>query len=195
MSRSRLASAVLVSLVVALLGCQAITEQLPTQPTPSASPGSAVIPLTIPVILPKPTPAPTPVPTPPPAATPAPPPAASSCGLPPSNPASYTQEFEAAQFLGTLEKAITTVTQQKPGLFDFEDKKCDNCYFVKDVDRYHAEVMKVLGAQGFCTFFDGEELGIKNTNSYNEQYDIILGSGHIRRGAGAYRGTCRPSWF
>ena len=38
--------------------------------------------------------------------------------------------------------------------------------------------------QGICSYYDGEELAVKNTNDFNEQYDILLASGHMRRGAG-----------
>jgi hypothetical protein len=40
-----------------------------------------------------------------------------------------------------------------------------------------------------------EEIGVKNSNDYSEQYDILLASGHMRRGLGSYRGVCRPAIF
>ena len=36
---------------------------------------------------------------------------------------------------------------------------------------------------------------MKNTNAWNDQYDIISGDGYIRRGTGSYRSTCYPAWF
>jgi hypothetical protein len=177
-------------------GCQAIQDRLPTEP--SASPVPTLSPIAIPVILPKaaPTPAPTPTPKPGPTPTPAPPPpGGGSCSLPPSNPPNPTCTDEGSRLFGAVDSALTAVTQSRPELFDFSDKKCDNCYLVKNVSGYVAEVQKVLSAQGICTLWDGEELAAKRSNDFSEQYDILLASGHMRRGPGSYRGVCRPAWF
>jgi hypothetical protein len=48
---------------------------------------------------------------------------------------------------------------------------------------------------GYCAFYDGEEMAVKNTNKFNDQYDISTSSGYIRRGDGSYRSTCWPAWF
>jgi hypothetical protein len=186
---------------VSFVGCHAIQEKLspsPTEPT-EAKPSPA--PLSIPIILPKsPTPAPTPTPaTPAPTPTPtpaAPPPTGGgSCTLPPSNNPTAPCSAGSQSFLAQVDAAITYVTQQQPALFDFDDKKCGNCYRIKNEAKFVDAVEIRLGQQGLCTYYDGEELAVKNTNSFNDQYDIVLSSGHIRRGAGSYRVTCRPSWF
>jgi hypothetical protein len=96
---------------------------------------------------------------------------------------------------GSVDAALTWVTQNRPEFFDFNNKKCDDCYFVKNVDGYVAEVQRYLSQQGICTLWDGEELAAKKTNDYSEQYDVLVASGHMRRGVGSYRGVCRPSWF
>jgi hypothetical protein len=181
------------------LGCHTLTEQSPSTPTPVS-----LVPLQIPVIgtpTPAPTPAPTPTPTtspsptPTPTPTPTPPPSSSSCNLPPSNPANPQCARQSSSFLSQVELAIDRVTQAHPELFDFKDAKCTNCYFVKDINTYTAQVVKELGRQGLCAVWDGEEVGVKATNSANDQYDIITSSGYIRRGEGAYRSTCRPAVF
>jgi hypothetical protein len=184
-----------------LVGCNALTEDLsPTKPTPVT-----LAPIAIPVVLPpKPSPTPTPVatPTPTPTSSPTPDPGgpnpwplAGSCSLPPSNPPNPTCGEGTPHFLGALESAITQATQQHPELFDFNDKKCDNCYRVKDVNRYIIQVMNNVTAQGLCTLFDGEDFQIKQTNDFNDGYDIITSSNYIRRGSGAYLGSCHPSGF
>ena len=194
MGRVRVSLFVLCSTAGVLVGCDAIRERLtPTQPTP-ATPKPA--PITIPVILP--TPAPTPVPTPPPAPGPtpeAPPPAGGSCSLPPSDNPNAPCSMGSNSFLGQVDKAITQVTQQQPSIFDVNNKVCENCYYVKNPGKFTSAVIANLNAAGLCAYYDGEELAVKNSNSFNDQYDILVASGHIWRGPGSYRSTCRPAWF
>ena len=182
-----------------LTGCNAIQEKLtPTEPTPTkATPAPLAIPVILPKASPTPTPAPTPGPTPTaPTPTPTPTPApGGSCSLPPSDNPDAPCLMGRNTFLGQVDKAITQVTQQQPGIFDFDDKKCENCYYVKNPDKFTAGVVAKLNAMGLCAYYDGEELGVKNSNSFNDQFDILVSSGHIRRGQGSYRMTCRPSWF
>ena len=66
---------------------------------------------------------------------------------------------------------------------------------VLDSDGYWDAVTNEMRALGYCAVNDGEELAVKNTNSWNDQYDIISGDGIVRRGAGSYRSTCHPAWF
>jgi len=176
-----------------LVGCNTLREKLmPTEPTPAeATPAPA--PVAVPVIL---TTAPTPAPTATPAPTPeAPPPSGGSCALPPSNNPNAPCSMQSTSFLGQVDKAITQVTQQQPNIFDFNNKVCENCYYVKNEGKFTAAVIANLNAMGLCAHYDGEELAVKNSNSFNEQFDILLYTGHARRGAGSYRATCNPSWF
>jgi len=103
--------------------------------------------------------------------------------------------MEGSALLGQVDKAITRVTQQQPGIFDFNSKICENCYYVKNEGKFTSAVVANLSAMGLCAEYDGEELAVKNSNSYSEQFDILVASGYIRRGTGSYRLTCRPSWF
>jgi hypothetical protein len=187
------------SAAAVFVGCDALREKLtPTEPTqPEVTPAPAP-PLVIPVILPKPAPTPVPTPTPEPSPTPtpeAPPPSGGTCSLPPSNNPNPPCSMQSTSFLGQVDKAITRITLQQPALFDFNDKVCENCYYVKDQDKFASAVIASLNSMGLCAQYDGEELAVKASNSYSEQFDILISSGHIRRGAGSYRLTCRPSWF
>ncbi len=198
MGRSRFLLALFAPTIAALIGCQALSELIPTEPTPSATPTVAAI--TIPVILPRssPTPTPTTSPTPAPSPTPTPAPTptpGASCGLPASNPENPRCTDESAVLLSYVETAITRTTQSHPEYFDFNDKKCDNCYKVLDVDGYVREFQAQLSSQGVCSYWDGEEIAAKDSNNFSEQYDILLASNHIRRGPGSYRGVCRPAIF
>jgi hypothetical protein len=178
---------------IALAGCDLINKETPTAPS---SPAPTLAPISIPVILPTPKPTPTPAPTPStPAPTPPPSTPTGSCGLPASNPANPTCTDESPQFLSQMETAITNVTVNHPEYFDFNDKKCEDCYYVKNVPGYLAAVGRQLNLQSVCAHYDGEEMAVKSSNKASEQWDILLASNHIRRGAGAYRGVCRPAVF
>jgi hypothetical protein len=43
--------------------------------------------------------------------------------------------------------------------------------------------------------WDGEELAVKKTNDFSDQYDILTFENFIRRDHGSYRATCTPAWF
>ena len=196
---------VAVSLLAGSLGgCQALKDALPTKSS-EPSPAPSQSPLTIPVVLANPTPTPTlggpssPTPTPAPSnptPTPSsPPPTGGSCSLPKSNNPDAPCSMQSQSFLSAVDKAITQLTQQQPSIFDMNNKTCENCYYVRDENAFVSGVIKNLNAAGYCAVYDGEELGVKNSNSFNDQYDILVSSGYIRRGAGSYRSTCNPSWF
>jgi len=216
MARSRTSWVMIAAAVVLLVGCHTITEEAPTEPTEvTEEPTLAAI--TIPVILPasNPTPAPGPAPadpTPTPGSTPSPgtipipeasptptpeppaPPSGGSCSLPPGDPnASCSRSSET--FLGDVEDAIDRVVERNPDLFDLDDKICNNCYRILDHSAYVDAVAAQMRNMGYCVYYDGEELAVKNTNSFNDQYDISTSRGFIRRGVGAYRTTCWPAWF
>jgi hypothetical protein len=201
----RVALLLAVAGIVLAGGCHTITEDAPTDPSPVSG---VVQPISIPVILsgkpaptptptpdPGGTPSPTPTPTPEPTPEPDPGPTTGACNLPPSNPKDMKCTDGPPQLDAEVDAAIDRVTKKRPELFDFDNKKCGNCYYVKNVDAYAAQVVKELGKVGLCALWDGEEVAVKETNARSEQYDIILASNHIRRIPGAYRGVCKPSWF
>jgi hypothetical protein len=181
---------VVVPLTVAAAGCS-LDEVPPIEQdsrTPSTPSDSSV---TIGGPPPSPGPSASPTASPAPGATPS----ASACALPPASPASPVCTSDPGHLLGAVEAAITRVTQRRPALFDFTDTRCDDCYKVLNVSGYYSAVQGELAAQGICTLTDGEELGAKDSNDSSEQFDILLASGHIRRGPGMYRGICYPAIF
>jgi hypothetical protein len=182
--------------VAFLVGCQTLTEdEAPTAPSEVQTSSAISIPVIgLSAAAPAPTPAPAATPAPASTPTPAPPPASGSCRLPASNPKSPVCTDGSPQLAEEVDAALDTVTERFPELFDFNNTKCGNCYYVKDPHRYITEVIKQLERQGLCTDGIYEELGIKSSNEFSEQYDIILSSDHMRRD-GSYRGVCRPAIF
>jgi hypothetical protein len=100
-----------------------------------------------------------------------------------------------ASFLNELDAAIDKLVVDSPTLFDKNDLAGPREYKVKDLDLFYAGVIKNLQAQGLCAGFDLKEIQVKKDNAFNDQYDAVLGSGHIRRGSGSYRNTCSPAAF
>lgn len=196
----KLAATVVLGLLAA--SCHTITEELPTSTTgqPTAPGPIPVIVVPVPVVTPQPTPAPTPTPAPAPGnptATPTPaPPSGQTCSLGRGTGSGNGCPFEQARFQDVVERAIDNVIRNNPSLFDKSKNRCDQgCPFVRDTDGYWDAVTDEVRRLGYCATNDGEELAVKNSNSFNDQYDIINSEGFVRRGTGSYRSTCYPAWF
>ena len=189
--------------VAAAVACTTLTEELPQQPeAPIAAPPPIIIPPgPIPDVTPHPVPTPTPAPPPdpggaPPPPAPPPPPSAQGCGLPPGNGPGTACPRQSPSFLPAVESALTQLIAEEPQVFDKgEIQGCGTCYKVVDVQRYITRMPQLMEQRGLCAMYDGEELAVKNSNSFNDQYDILTSGMYIRRDQGSYRSTCYPAWF
>jgi hypothetical protein len=194
----------LAAAVLGLFGasCHTITEDLPT--SSNAPNGQAPIPV---IVIPVPVLTPTPAPIPPspsspsaPGATPKPGPApGTGCGLPQGTGSGANCPYQSASFQADVERAIDNTIRDYPQLFDKRDDRCpslgNGCPRILDADGYWDAVTSEIQRLGYCAVNDGEELAVKNSNSFNDQYDVYNGEGYVRRGSGAYRSTCYPAWF
>jgi hypothetical protein len=137
-------------------------------------------------------PAPPPVTTPPtPLATPD---ALFSCPLGDGSTAYGCQRTSPA-FLPQVDQAIDKLVAEHPEIFDLTDQAGEGGFRVVSPGQYYVGVMRNLQEMGFCANFDGEEMQVKNSNDFNDQYHIMISSGYIRRGASSYRTTCYPASF
>jgi hypothetical protein len=178
-------------LAAVTVGCQTVTEE-PGEQTPQPV-GPAPVPVVV-VIIAVPTPTPAPAPEPAPSATP--PPATQTCRLPPGNGSGNNCPRQEPSYLKEVESAIDQLVRDEPGLFDLKRARgCSECYFVKDPTRYVNRMAELMPQRGLCGFYDGEELGVKGSNAFNDQYDILTADMFIRRQGGSYRSTCYPAWF
>jgi hypothetical protein len=138
-----------------------------------------------------------PVTTPPPATQPpttTPPVGALGCPL--GKGTTDTTCYKASSsFEVQVEQAIDMLAQQKPQIFNLKDQQGTGGYLVLDTAAYYDGVVKNLQGMGLCAAVDFENLNIKNTNEFSDQYDILLGNGHARRGASTYRASCYPASF
>src|SRR5688572_21988037 len=160
-------------LAVAVLGatCSAGLSVGCNRPLPAA-----------PEAVPSPTPAPTPAPTPTPIY---------GCGLPRGSGNGTGCPRESPTFQRELDAAIDRVIAEHPQWFDLNRPRAAGLYPVRNVSAYVDEVVENLRKAGLCALNDGEEVAIKNTNAFNDQFDIITADAFIRR---SYRTTCYPAW-
>ena len=136
-----------------------------------------------------PTPAPTP--TPAVAATPR----AFSCPLP-SLPDLHNECPKLTPELNEfVDKAIDQTVKDHPELFDLNDAIFDGSYRVLDRGKYVKAVVEAIHAQGVCAIENVEEIGVKTSNAFNEQYNIWVTSGYLHKGRGSYVTTCFPAQF
>ncbi len=140
-------------------------------------------------------PAPTPTPTATPVPGPTPTPAAQGCGLSPGGGSGAGCPYLEGVFVDDVNRAIAEAQTEHPELFDFEDGYGGLSWRVKDRKKYYDLVKYNLERMGYCAAHDEEEIGVKNVNRFNEQYQIMTSYGYSRWGAGAYRATCFPAWF
>ena len=156
----------------------------PVGPLPSPQPVGSVV-VGLPTGSPTPTPPPTssPAPTASPVGTPTP--SAGSCSLAPMPEGSPCRE-ETPSFLAQVEATQADVLRTRPDLFEGGR--------VRSEDAYVQEVARVLRTRGLCAAQGGpkDEVAVKTTNDWNDQYDIVLGSGQTWT---SYQVTCRPARF
>jgi hypothetical protein len=136
---------------------------------------------------------------PPVVATPTPTPQATpdtlfSCALGDGS-ASSSCRRESPSFLNEVNTAIDQLVQQQPQIFDLNEELGQGGFRVLSPGQYYVGVMRNLQHMGFCANFDGEEMQVKNTNEFNDQYHIMTSGGTIRRGDSSYRATCYPASF
>jgi hypothetical protein len=186
--------------VVLAAACTTIVEELPggpsSEPAPSPIP-VVVVPVPIPTAPPATQPPapppppngnPNPAPTPP-SGPPNPAPPSGGCSLPPGGGAGQNCPLESASFQGEVEAAINQLIQQRPDIFSGGG----SAPLVVKHSEYMNGVVANLRSRGLCAIVDSDdEIAVKNTNSFNDQYDILLSTGQVRR---AYTATCRPAWF
>ena len=139
------------------------------------------------------TPATPPPTTAPPATQPTPPP--TTCSrlgyVSPSNNCTS----DAPSFSSQVDQAMSQLVAQHPEIFNLSESSGGGQYRVRSPGRYYVGLIKNLEAQGICAGFDGEELQVKNSNSYSDQYHVMTSAFFMRRGAGSYRTTCTPAVF
>ena len=133
--------------------------------------------------MPSPTANPGPTPTP----VPSDPPLSASCERIGFGARAERCPREAPTFEDDVDQAIRTLQAERPDVFDGQR--------ILKVGAYYVGLIEILDRQGICAGFDGEELGVKTSNDWNEQYDIETVNGLARFAPVSYRTTCYPAAF
>jgi hypothetical protein len=135
----------------------------------------------------------TPAATPAPITTPAPAPTAQAfvCPLPALPDHGNCPKLNPL-FRDQVNTAIDTAVAEHPELFNLNDNIDGTAFRILDRDKYLKAVTANLNKQGFCVAESREELGIKNTNTFNEQWNVVTSDLRVRR---SYITTCFPAAF
>jgi hypothetical protein len=158
----------------------------------AACSGSGSSPTQPPPIGVQPSASPSPSPTPTPTATP--PVTGATCAL-------GKGTFDArcsrggAQLLSQVDAAIDRVVRTKPQLFNLQEEISPGAYRVLNVPGYLEAVVAELSSGGYCAGLLGDQLQVKNTQDFSEEYDVITSTGFVRRGAGSFVKSCTPAAF
>ena len=103
--------------------------------------------------------------------------------------------------LNDVDAAIDATVEQRPAAFDKTEEAVPGTgtYRVRDERAYVEGVVANLRARGYCAQPDYDDplelIQVKSSNESSEDFDLMVSSGHIRRGNGSYRQTCTPASF
>jgi hypothetical protein len=92
------------------------------------------------------------------------------------------------QFAAQVDAAIAIVQRERPGVVS-GDRVLSEDGFVQAVAQILEQRFGLCAKQGG----PADEVAVKSSNSFNEQYDIVFGNGTVR--TGGYTVTCRPARF
>lgn len=146
--------------------------------TPAGSPSAPSVTTSTPVA---------PAPVPPPTSS-----LPSSCrSLPPATGTSLGCRMEPPDFLSMVSDAVSAA--QNATVVDPDSKEAYVLVqngLIQSPSTYLKIIVDTLDRQGLCAVYDGEELNVRKSNGYNEQFDIITSSGGSWS---KYMSTCSPA--
>ena len=102
----------------------------------------------------------------------------------------------ASAYVTDVDRAINDLVRLRPDIFNLTDESSPGNYRVVKVADYFTGIVQSLQASGFCAESDGiQNVQLKKGNEFSEKYAVLTSGGHIRKGEGAYRDSCRPAIF
>lgn len=187
-------SAALVAAFLLMFGCAKLPqgEEAPPFDLRQGPPGQVVLPNPVPSATP--TPGGSGSPSPQPSASL--PPTTSSCRLSTMPECGAAEDppgvfgcckKEDSLFLDAVDTAVAQIQREQPNLFSGDR--------VLNPNAYVQGVARILEQRGLCARQGSpeDEVAVKNSNGFSEQFDILFSSGGVR--TGGYTVTCRPARF
>src|SRR3954452_13741791 len=138
-----------------------------------------------------PSPAPTAAPTPVPSSTPSLPGMASCSRIGLGHDGGNRCDMSGPTFQGEVEQAMAELQREQPSIF--EDSP--GGLVIASPGRFYVGLIEKLDKKGICAGFDSEELQVKTSNDFNDQYALRTSRGLLRTGPSIYRATCFPAAF
>jgi hypothetical protein len=184
---------------VCLWGCKTISEEMPTSPTGSGGQPVVTVPFPVtvtPVTVPEPQPAPSATPNPNPNPqnpdpAPTPPPGGGenvpqSCASARETGNQRCPREGGSDFIDVVFAAYDSLNRNRPDLVRNDQVRVSE-------DEWAWEVVLEIRRRGYCAGMYGEEVSVRTSKAYSENFDVVTSSGTVRRGEGAYRSTCYPA--
>jgi hypothetical protein len=102
----------------------------------------------------------------------------------------------SAQLEPDVNAAIDRLAAHHPEYFDTSVNEATGEWRVLREHEYLAGVVDELRAWRFCAETDQSAVvSVKNSNEFSEDYNVLLATGHVRRGGRVYEQTCTPAAF
>jgi hypothetical protein len=98
---------------------------------------------------------------------------------------------ESPNFMGDVDAALDELIRERPGIFE----NTDGGLRVRSTGQFYVAFLQKLDQRGICAQFDGEEVGMKNSDAFNDQFHMVTSDLILRRGDSSYRATCFPASF
>jgi hypothetical protein len=97
----------------------------------------------------------------------------------------------SASFLDVIDSVLDDMVRTEANLFE----NTGSGLRVRSTGQFYVALLKKLDQRGLCVNFDGEELQVKNSDGFSDQYHMITSDLILRRGESSYRATCAPAAF
>jgi hypothetical protein len=129
-------------------------------------------------------------------------PVAQTCSIGPGDANAECSPRPRPSLISSVESAIDLLIEQQPQIFNLNDvfRGTTRSYMVLDRAAYVNGLVAHLRSEGLCAEGDPDDvllqsIRVKNANAYSEDFDLLMSTGHMRRGKDMYRQTCVPSAF
>lgn len=94
-------------------------------------------------------------------------------------------------FLDDVDAVLDDLVRSQANLFE----NSGSGLRVKSTGQFYVALLQKLDQRGLCVNFDGEELQVKNSDGFSDQYHMVTSDLILRRGESSYRATCTPAAF